>query len=207
MPDMHLRLNTFAGDKTQVDATVSWLEETLRPRVELLMGYRGSATVTADADGYALHASYWSDVDAMVAADRALAPLLEQGEATSGGEIGREGYEVLINLRHQPPPDGGPAELARFEFPGDRIHEVIDIFTTVMLPSIERAPGLCGVQLLVDPEHARGIVATTWVDELAAHRFWLPGGELRARAARRRVAITFIGTDFYRLVHTSARLG
>jgi hypothetical protein len=45
------------------------------------------------------------------------------------------------------------------------------------------------------------------VDELTARRFWLPGGELRARAARRGAAITFIGTDFYRLVHTSARLG
>jgi hypothetical protein len=204
---MHLRLNTFAGGKTRVDATLNWLEETLRPRAESLVGHRGSATVAADADGHAVHASYWSDVDAMAAADRALAPLLEQAEVISGGEVGRAEFEVLIDLRHQMPPDGGPVELAQFEFPGDRIDEMTDTFATVMLPSIEQAPGLCGVQLLVDREHARGIVATSWVDVLAARRFWLPGGELRARAARREAAITFIGTDFYRLVHTSAGLG
>jgi hypothetical protein len=202
---MYLRLNTFVGDKARADATVVWLEETLRPRAESLMGYRGSATVTADADGYAVHALYWSDVDAMTAADRALSALLEQAEVVSGGEIDTEGYEVLVNAHHQLPPDGGPAELARFDFPGNRIDEMVDTFTAVMLPSIEQAPGLCGVQLLVDREGARGIVATSWVDELTARRFWLPGGELRARAARRRTAITFIGTDFYRLVHTSVR--
>jgi hypothetical protein len=204
---MHLRLNTFTGEKAHVDATVSWIGETLRPRAESLAGYQGSTTVTADADGHAVHASYWGDVDAMAAADRVLAPLLEQAEVISGGEIGGAEFEVLIDLRHQVPPDGGPVELAQFEFPGDRIDEMTDTFATVMLPSIEQAPGLCGVQLLVDPEHPRGIVATSWVDEVAAHRFWLPGGELRARAARRRAAITFIGTDFYRLVHTSARRG
>lgn len=202
---MRLRLNTFIGDKTRAEATVAWLEETLRARAESLPGYRGGATVTTDADGYAVHASYWSDVHAMTAADRALAPLFEQAEAISGGVIDREGYEVLINVHRQLPPDGGPVELARFEFPGDRVEEMVDTFATVMLPSIEQAPGLCGAQLLVDRQRARGIVATSWVDELTAHRFWLPGGELRARAARRRTAIVFIGTDFYRLVHTSAR--
>jgi hypothetical protein len=204
---MHVRLNTFTGEKAHVDATVSWIGETLRPRAESLAGYRGSTTVTADADGHAVHASYWGDVGAMVAADRVLAPLLEQAEVISGGEIGGAKFEVLIDLRHQIPPDGGPVEMAQFEFPGDRIDEMTDTFANVMLPSIEQAPGLCGVQLVVDREYARGMLATSWVDELTARRFWLPGGELRARAARRGAAITFIGTDFYRLVHTSAGLG
>lgn len=200
---MFVRLDTVSGDKTKVDDTALFFETVLRPRTEATAGNEGFATVTAAAYGYTLAASYWTDAQVMSASDESLAALREQSAEAGGGTLSSEGYQVPVDFRGHAPSAGALLELSRFEFRPGTAGLVAVTFEAEMLPGITTATGLCGVQLMTDVDSCRGIVATTWDDDRSARGFWLAGGQLRARVARRTASLAFIGTDFYNLVNAT----
>lgn len=164
---MLVRSTIIDSDPTRVDQGIAFVRDRVVPAVERLEGGLGVSMLVNRATGHTVTTSMWGTRVAMAASGAALAQLRHEAGAVLGGIPLAEEWEVaeLYRVRRDEP--GFAVQSIRVDLHRDDSEHLVDTFRTTTVPALAVLDGFTGAELLLDRDHGRGVVLTTFTDRVA----------------------------------------
>ncbi|MER6423707.1 hypothetical protein [Streptomyces sp. NPDC001137] len=161
---MFVRTVYATGDPAKIDTAIRALNSQGRDLLEERPGYRGAGIFVDREVGKLLAASWWESEEARRNSDEVMrerrGALLEPFAATTAVE----NYEATVFHQVRQPEAGAGLRITRLEFDPMDADLLTETFRASVVPRLETLSGLARAVLLVDREHGRGRVGTTFTD-------------------------------------------
>jgi hypothetical protein len=154
---MFARSTTITGEPAAVGAAIDLIRDEVMPWVTRMDGCYGLSLVVDRESGRCIATSSWTRQDAMTASDDRLAPQRARAAQMLGGQAFVDEWDVALMHRDHASMVGAWCRVTWAKTP--EAGNMVKIFRSKLLPTIERAPGFCSTSMFVD--HNGGRVCTT----------------------------------------------
>ena len=159
---MYARSTTIRGNSAAMDEEISYVRDEVRPAVEQMDGCVGMS-VLADRDaGLCIVTTSWVDRAALRNSADGVVAMRQRAAAILGGHADVQEWEIAVMHRLHTAHHGAAARVIWHDGEPADVENMIDSFTTSVLPQLEELPGCCSVSVLLDRTSGRSVVTTTY---------------------------------------------
>lgn len=162
---LHSRLNQIAADTAALNGCVTYIEQEIRPALEVRPGSLGISVLEDRDRGVAIFGSVWATSNEMSGSEDTEAPLRGELARRAGGPVTVEDYAVpIFELveRQALPRSGFAVRLTRIQVRPSQVDDVIEVVGDIAVPSLIVTPGFCDALLFAHPASGRLISETVW---------------------------------------------
>lgn len=200
---MFARLSMIFCEMDRIDAGLAHIEDSDRGAVEATQGNEGLATLVDRETGVIVALSYWDE--SLRSSEAVLTEARAGAAAAARGDLVTENFEVAVGRRVSIPAAGAAVRMARVQVDHARLEDAVGFYREDVVPRLERCPGLCSAELLLDPDSGTGVSVTAWEGPEAAAGAETVLEQLREEASSR-LEVKFTRVETYTMVRTSARI-
>ena len=199
---MFARVLTFTGVE-DLDAAVTYLQETALPVVRSQRGYKG-LSASADRSGGVLGIlSLWESEADRDASESALAKMREEARALFGAQLTVETFEERAVEVSRPPTVGSALMVTRISMDPAKIDENIEFFKREVAPQIKASHGFLALRNMINGRTGEGMVGTVWEDQQSMQAAATAAQARRAEAGAR--GVSFGDSSYREILFTDVR--
>ena len=183
---MYARVVMLTGVQ-DIDAAVTYLQETALPILESQRGYKGVSAGADRSAGLLGLLSLWETAADREASDSALAKAREDARNDLATGMTVELLDQLAGKISKQPQVGDALALTRINIEPSRIAENVERFNQEILPQVSQMAGFRSARILINPSTGEGAVSSVWDNEQNRTAALEAAQAIRADAATRGV--------------------
>lgn len=161
---MYARVVMLTGVQ-DIDAAVTYLQETALPILESQRGYKGVSAGADRSAGLLGLLSLWETAADREASDSALAKAREDARNDLATGMTVELLDQVAGQISKQPQVGDALALTRINIETGRIAENVERFNQEILPQISQMAGFRSARILINPSTGEGAVSSVWDNE------------------------------------------
>jgi heme-degrading monooxygenase HmoA len=170
-----------------IDAAVTYLQETALPILESQRGYKGVSAGADRSAGLLGLLSLWETAADREASDSALAKAREDARNDLATGMTVELLDQVAGQVSKQPQVGDALALTRINIEPSRIAENVERFNQEILPQVSQMAGFRSARILINPSTGEGAVSSVWDNEQNRTAALEAAEAIRADAASRGV--------------------
>jgi heme-degrading monooxygenase HmoA len=181
---MYGRATIIDGKPELVEAGLRFLSSTVEPAVNALPGYLGMSTLADRDSGRVVVISAWADEASRDQSAEAVGPLRQEASAILGGDARTETWELAAMHQTAPDQPGFVTRSVLMTGSAQQVEQALAQFQDKVVPQVTKLPGFNTISVLVDRQHGRLRVATTYVDRASADAAREAGAAIRGAISK-----------------------
>ena len=197
------RMSFIHGDPERIDELVEFVTWTVKPSTDCLAGNLGLGMWVDRSSGAAMVMSVWSDEESLIASEKAVTRLRDDGAAVMRGIATVERYETALMDAVSPHQVGNVMRMVRMGCEPKDLDEHVRWTRDNVLPVMRRVPGYLSHVVAVHRGSGRAVSMSTYRDGSDADIAYAATAPIRTAAVNR--GITIDGVQQYEVALVGIR--